>query len=366
MQKVSQYQLAAGVFLFQLGSSPLFLLAKAAHRDAWLSVLVGWLTGLALLLAVTLPMYRLEPGKNLIGMLQAYWGKWIGGAFGFAYAIYFLYQSVRNVREFGDWTLAYLLPQTPLAIVAMVLMLVSAFAVSQGIEVFFRLAELICPAIILMYAVLFSLLAFSHLFRPEHLQPMLEHGLKPVIEAALPEVVSFPFGEMVLFLLFWTHSNRARSTSRTTIAAFAGAGLLILTANVLLIGVLGPLAEISVIPLIEAGSLFKIAERLDPIVLLLLFTCVFMKQTAYFLGAVLSLSQLTGWRSRSFLLPAGAAIYIGALSFRSYMEQVRVGFRYNLVYHFPIFEIAIPVALLAVMLIRSPKISAAGQDGGVR
>lgn len=360
MQKISQVQLAAGVFLFQLGSSPLFLLAKPAHRDAWLSVAIGWLSGLLLLAAVTLPMYRLEPDKNLIGMLKTYLTKWLGGAVAAAYVVYFVYQSVRNVREFGDWMISYLLPHTPLAFIAFVLMLLSGYLVYQGVEVFFRLAELLCPWILFMYALLFAMMIFSSLFHAELLQPVTEYGWKPVIGAALPEVVSFPFGEMVLFLLFWNHANPIRSTVRTTLAAFLTSGMLILIANVLLIGILGPIAEISIIPFIEAGSLLKVAERLDPIMLLLLFIGVFMKQAAYFLGAVLSLADLTGMSKRIAMLPIGAAIYAGAMAFPSYMEQVRFGFKYNLVYHFPIFQVGIPVVLLIVMLLRSPKTARTG------
>lgn len=359
MQRITQYELAAGIFLVQIGSSPMFLLAKSARRDAWLTVLLALLAGLLLLIVVTLPMYRRDPGKSLIEMLQAYLGKWLGGAVAAAYVLYFAYQSVRNVREFGDWMIMYLLPDTPLAFITFTLMLVSAFAVYKGPEVFFRLALLITPGILIMYALLFGPIYFSRLFRPEELQPVLEHGLRPVLEAVLP-VISFPFGEMVLFLMFWKYTNR-ESTYRATLYSYLFAGLLITSANVLLIGVLGPLSGFSVIPLLQSASLFKVAERLDPIVLLLLFLGVFMKQTAYYLAAVLSLAQLTGIKRRRFILPVGGLIFFGALGFHSYMQQVWVGFRYNLLYHFPIFEVAVPAVLLAVMLIRSPKTQMMGE-----
>ncbi|CAM3756249.1 GerAB/ArcD/ProY family transporter [Cohnella lubricantis] len=361
MQKIVQYELAAGIFLVQVGSSPLFLLAKPAGRDAWMSVLLALLAGLLLLAAVTLPIYRREPDSSLAELLLAYLGKWLGGAVTAAYMVYFAYQSVRNVREFGDWMLMYLLPTTPLGFVALVMMAVSAFAVYKGPEVFFRVALLIAPGVTLMYGLLYGPIFFSDLFRPEELQPALEHGLRPVVMAALPTVVSFPFGEMVLFLMFLKYGGRSSLTSRTTLLTFLFAGLLIVAANVLLIGVLGPLADTSVIPLLQSAGLFKMVERLDPIVLLLLFVGVFMKQTAYYLAAVLCMAQLTGAKAHYFIVPVGALIYLGALGFRSYMQQVSVGFKYNLVYHFPIFEVAVPIVLLAVMLLRSPKASAMGE-----
>ncbi|MBB6731763.1 GerAB/ArcD/ProY family transporter [Cohnella zeiphila] len=371
MQVTSRYQLAAAVFLFQLGSSPMFLLAGPAGRDAWIGVLIGFAAGLLLLVAVMLPIHRIEPEMNLIEVSRRYFGPWFGSLLSFSYVLYFIYQAVRNFREFSDWVILYLLPSTPLLFILAVLMFISSYAVWHGVEVFFRLTELLCPWIVLMYAALFASILASHLIHPELLEPVLEHGIRPVVAAALPEVISFPFGEMVLFLMFWKFAGASHRVSRATLLAYLSAATLLFAANVLIVSVLGPFADVSVIPLMQITSMVQIGEaieRLDPVVLLLLFVGVFIKQTAYFMAAVLSLSELLRIRFRFAIGPVGVMIYLGALAFRSYMQQVRIGFKLNVVYHFPIFQIALPILILAVMLIRSPgtpKIRRA-DDGGIR
>jgi spore germination protein KB len=369
MQVTSRYQLAAAIFLFQLGSSPMFLLAGQARRDAWIGVLIGIAAGLLLLVAVMLPIRRREPGRNLIEISRRYFGPWLGNAIALSYVLYFVYQAVRNFREFGDWVIMYLLPHTPLLFILGVLVCLSSYAVWHGVEVFFRLAELLCPWIVLMYGALFASILASHLIHPELLAPVLEHGMRPVVEAALPEVISFPFGEMVMFLMFWKYAGTSRRIPRTTLLAYLSAAALLLAANALIVSVLGPFSDISVIPLMQITSMVRIGEsieRLDPVVLILLFVGVFMKQTAYYLAAVLATSQLLRVRFRSAIVPVGVLIYLGAVAFRSYMQQVRVGFKVNLVYHFPIFQIALPILILAVMLIRTPGPPKAGrtEDGG--
>ncbi|MBP1976752.1 GerAB/ArcD/ProY family transporter [Cohnella thailandensis] len=358
MQAMSQNQLAAAVFLFQLGSSPLFLLAGAAKGDAWIAVFIGMLAGGLLLLSATLPIFRKEPNLTLIELLPKYFGRILGTTVALAYVLYFSYKSVRNVREFGDLLNTFLLPNTPLAFLLLVAVLLSAYAVYHGVEVFFRLMEFLFPWIILFYVFLFSFAFMSNAVHPENLEPVLEHGLKPVVLAALPELVSFPFGEMVLFLMFWRYTESVPKTVRTTLLSFAGAGIFLVITNAIILAVLGKLSFFAVIPLLQVTNLVRVAgivERMDPVVLLLLFTGVYLKQTAYYLGAVLALSQVLGRQWRRCILPIGLLIFVGSLAFRSYMEQVRIGFKLNLNYHFPIFQIVIPFILLAVILLRSPQ-----------
>ncbi|MNC48314.1 hypothetical protein D3C76_1701340 [compost metagenome] len=52
------------------------------------------------------------------------------------------------------------------------------------------------------------------------------------------------------------------------------------------------------------------------------------------------------------ILPAGIAIYVAAMMFRSLMQHINIGFKWNVKYDYPVYEIGIPLILLAVMKIR--------------
>ena len=103
------------------------------------------------------------------------------------------------------------------------------------------------------------------------------------------------------------------------------------------------------------ASLIRITqflERMDPLVAILLFIGVWVKQTAYYFGAAMALASIFKTSYKRMTLPAGVVIFIGSFMFGSFMEQISFGFEYNVKYHFPIFQIVLPSLLLLVMLIR--------------
>ncbi|WP_027086797.1 GerAB/ArcD/ProY family transporter [Cohnella panacarvi] len=356
MERISQPQLAALVVMFQIGSSPLFLLGASAGADAWIAVLVAMLAGLLLLVLLTLQIRRLEPDKDLVEMFRTYFGRVIGYAFAIAYFVYFSYKSVRNIREFGDLMILYLLPSTPLFIVIGCVLIVAGFAVWQGIEAFTRMTQIIMPVVLIIYAAFFFMIYASGLFDIHRIQPIADKGLGKVAEAALPEIVSFPFGEMVLFLMLWKYVASKKKTFRTTIRCYVYTGLFLTATNIVIIASLGPISQISVVPFIQIMSQVEIAsviERLDPLAASLIFAGVFIKMTAYFFGAFLVGGHLVKTKKRYLVVGVGAVLFIGALTFRSYMQHIWFGFEQNLKYHFPMFQIYIPALLLLVMLFRS-------------
>ena len=353
-EKVSAGQLASIIVLFQIGSSSLFLLASDAKHDAWISVLIAMLMGLVMLVLVIMPIQAKAPEASLIEILNRYFGKYLGFILGLSFIAYFIYKSLRNVREFGDLVILYMLPRSSLDIIMFVLMCVGAYAIYHGMEVFFRVGQLVLPWLLLIYIVLFVLLFASDLVDLRRLLPLLEHGWKPVWDAAIPEVVSFPFGEMVVFLMFWKHLASLDKFKKFSLISYVCSGLFIVLTNVLIITVLGDKSGAYVVPFMFSTSLIQIGgfvERMDPFVSLLLFGGVFFKQATYYLAAVLAASELFKVKHRTMIIPVGAAIFIGARLFQSYIEQIRVGFDYNLKLHYPIFQIILPIMLVLIMMI---------------
>lgn len=353
-EKISVGQLASIIILFQIGSSSLFLLASEAKHDAWISVVIAMILGMGILIFITMPIQCRAPHWDLIEILTRYFGKYLGFTVGLAYVGYFIYKSVRNVREFGDLVILYLLPGTPLDVVMIVLLAVGAYAIIQGIEVFFRVGQLVLPWLLLIYLVLFGLMIGSGLVNLKQLLPLIEQGWMPIWNAAVPEVISFPFGEMVVFLIFWKHVTQFNDFKKFTLISYTFSGIFIVLTNVLIIAVLGDLSGAYIIPFMFGTSLIEIGgilERMDPFVSLLLFGGVFFKQATYYLAAVLAAAQLFKVKRQVMVVPVGIAIFAGARMFKSYMEQIQFGFEHNLKFHFPIFQIVLPILLLLVMLL---------------
>ncbi|OMF23072.1 spore gernimation protein [Paenibacillus sp. FSL H8-0548] len=355
MEKISLNQLGSMIILFLIGSSSLFLLASDAGKDAWIAVFVGMLIGLVLLGAVNLTLYRLMPELNLVEMIFELLGKPIGYIISFSYVVYFCYKAIRNVREFGDLMIMYLLPETPLAALMLLICAIAAFTVFHGIDVFFRMAEAILPIIVGIYILFFVLIAVSGLLHFQNLTPIMDAGFGPIWDAAFPELISFPFGELVLFLMFWKYVAKSKGLMSLSLKSYFFAGCFITLTNVIIFAGLGNISTTVSIPLMQLTShieVFQFLDRIDSFVALQLFTGVFFKLTAYYFGAVLALSYLIKFKRKYNIILIGAAIFIGSFVFRSYMEQVRIGFQLNVKYHFPIFQMLLPLLLLLLAIMK--------------
>ena len=145
MERISKYQLAAIIILHEIGSASLFYLGGEAKQDSWIAILIAMVAGLGILFFVTLTIHNKEPKKNLIELVTTYFGKYLGGIIALVYILFFTYSSTRNVREFGEIILLTLLPDTPISMVMLVLVIISTYAVYKGVEAFFRIGEFILP-----------------------------------------------------------------------------------------------------------------------------------------------------------------------------------------------------------------------------
>ncbi|MEW9670470.1 GerAB/ArcD/ProY family transporter [Ammoniphilus sp. 3BR4] len=355
LEKIGKYQLAAAIILFEIGSVALFELGIGAKQDAWLAVLSGMCTGL-LLMWVYLSIQHREPEKNLIQILLSYLGRYIGGSIAFLYVVHFAYQSMRNTRDFGDLILITIMPQTPIFVVMLVLILLSSYAIFKGIEVFFRTLEFLFPFAVLGYFSLIIMFFVSGVIEAERILPILENGVRPVLKEAIPNILMVPFGQMALFLMFWKHLSNKNELTKMTMRSYVFVGLFLVMINWLNLVCLGvPLTSISTIPLLHCVRLIQIAdflERFDPVVVLLLFIGLYAKMTAYYLGAVLALSQLLHIDYKKVMWPVGAAIFSTSFIPSSYIQHIWIGFKISHNTDFVLFQAIIPILLLLVMAVR--------------
>lgn len=355
MERISKFQLGSMIILFQIGSTPLFELGIKARQDAWLVVLTSLLLGL-MLLFLFMAIQRREPEKNLGQLLIQYFGSFFGKLLLILYVLMFTYEGMRNIRDFGDLTLLTILPRGPISLVMLVMLALSMYAIYKGIEVIFRFAEFIIMGVLAFYLILLFMQIVSGVVYWDRLLPILENGIQPVVEESMT-TFWFPFGQMVIFLMFWSYLNDKTGMTKTSIRSYFVSGAVILLWNIMILLVLGlQLATISTVPLLQAVQLIQIAEvfeRFDALVILLFYAGILIKATLWYLAAVLGLSQLFNTDYRRFAIPVAAIMYAASLLPRSWQSHLEFGkivaeqFKVNL-----IFIGVIPAILFIVMLIR--------------
>ncbi|CAH1216251.1 hypothetical protein PAECIP111892_04277 [Paenibacillus auburnensis] len=354
-EQVSALQISFMVMLFEIGSTPLFLLGGKAKQDSWLAMCAGSVSGLLLLLLLLWIQQR-SRGLDLIGMLRFHFGGTAGSIVGWIYCLYFAYQSMRNVRDLGELTSLTLLQTTPMSITMLVFILIALYAIWKGTAVLFRLPEVLLPIVLFFYGLLILLLGIMGSIDFGRLAPVFEGGLRPILDAALPDIVSFPFGQMLVFLMLWSLWEKPGVPVRNTISAYIAISLFLIFMNALNVAVLGPtVAGISQLPFLKTVrtlSNLHFVERLDILVTIQLFVGLLIKMMVFYFCAVKGISGLTGKPMKWWVFPVGAVIYGASFVERDYSQHIAIGLGPSLKID-PLFQIAVPLLLAVSILLRS-------------
>jgi len=359
MIKLSKYQLFTLMFIFEVGSTTLFALGIAAKQDAWIVILVALLIGLVFIWIYT-ELQNAFPGKNYVEIIIAILGNKIGIPLALLYAAYWLWPAARNLREFGELIANTLLPETPLSVILFVFILISLYALLKGVEVFARTSEIIMPLIAFSIIGLFILVFLSVDVDFKNLKPVLGEGIIPVLKAAYPSVSLFPFGEILIFSMYWCYADEKKAIRKTTMLAAILSGVLLSMSLIMDITVLGvSYTSISTIPLLSTIRLVSIGDiitHIDTLGILLIFLGGFYKMSLFLNGTVSVL--VTVFKIKKYNLTL--------VLFSFFLLWVAIVFEPSYVYHrwmtpfdtnyfYIVFLQIIPVLLLLIYWIKKKR-----------
>ncbi|MBH5316732.1 GerAB/ArcD/ProY family transporter [Paenibacillus sp. GSMTC-2017] len=365
MQQFGKNQLAILIIVFLIGSTPLFELGIEAKQDAWLAMAMAAVVGLLLtIIYVTIQMR--SPKSDIAELYKIHFGKYIGAAIALIHAVWFSYESMRNVRDVGELTSMALLSTTPKWVIMLLILFVAAYTVNKGIEVFVRVVQLLFPIVFISYTVIILLLFFGGLVNVKELMPIMENGPIPIVKAAFPDLLSFPFGQMVVLLVFWNHVKEKKLIGKVTYLSLTGVSIFLVFMNAIILCVLGKeLAGLTALPLLHVVQLIRLAnflERLDIIVTLLLFIGLFVKIVTLYMASVFTLSAVTRISQRYFVLPVGVIIYAASFLEPNNTYHIWIGLDITLKI-VPFFQIVLPLLMFAIGVRKRYRVSGNGAKG---
>ncbi|QHW31120.1 GerAB/ArcD/ProY family transporter [Paenibacillus rhizovicinus] len=356
-EKINGFQLFSVIFLFELGSAILVGLAADAQQDAWMSVILATGLGCILYLVYT-KLARMYPSKNLIQYLQSILGTFPGWLIGLAYVVYFIYIASRVLRDFEELLVITDYRSSTLLTIGIIMVICVMYAAYQGLEVFFRIAELCFFIIVFM---LLSLVIFeiaSQIMKWHHFLPVLEHGWRPVFKSVFPSTLTFPFGELIAFTMLLPSLNKQDRAKKAGLIAIALSGLFLTLFTIMNIAILGAnVIERSAFPFLTAGGYIDIShfvQRLDIVVIICMVILGFVKIAVYFYCAMIGTAQLFKMKDRKkTIYPIGVSVLISSLIIApTYIHHIYEGVKIVPYYlHLPL-QIAVPVLLLIIGWIR--------------
>lgn len=361
MIRITSWQLYCLMMLFEIGSTTVFGLGIDTKQDAWLAVLIAMLFGFVLIWIYT-EIQKYYPDKNLADILTAVLGKWLAIPFILLYALEFFWIATLNFREFGELIAMILLPTTPLSIILIVFMITAMYTLFLGYEVLARLGEIMYPLIIFFIISIFILIGLSEQVDINRLQPVLGNGIAPVLKAAIPALVNFPFGEMVVFLMYWQYVNDKPNIRKTSFFVTLTIGLLLSSVLALMVAVLGvPFVTTSTIPIYEVIKLINIADiitNLDSLATVVQFIGGFFKMTIHFYGGVLAIKSLFKITNEKWLIALFGCFWtwFSIVYYPNLLFHRWVGLKISITYFysgFTVLEIVCPFLLLLIIILKN-------------
>lgn len=350
--KVSNAQIAFLIIGTYLGSSMILNPGQSIGRDAWLAVLAGLGEGLFFVLIVLTLAARFK-GQNLVQINDRIFGAYLGKIVSVAYLWYFFHLASLVLRNFGDFFTAVIYTETPIIVFIIMLSLVCASAVRNGLEVIVR-----CSVFLVSLTILVTILDTFLLIKEIKLSNFL-----PMLDVPWPKffkvshsVAAFPFGEIVAFLMILPFSTEQKKVAKIVFLAVIMVGLvlaLIVARNTAVLGITVTVQTYPSFPAIRLINIAKVLTRLEIIITAVLLVTGFIKVTFYYYSTVLGLAQLLKLRSYlPLVLPLGAGLVsLSILQFESNIENIKFAFEIYPYYTIP-FQLGLPLLSLLIAVIR--------------
>lgn len=356
--KISPSQFFSLIVMFELGSAIVVGLGMTAKQDAWLTILLGMLSGMLLFYAAYGYLWNQFPYHSLTGIIQKVVGRFLGIPLSILYVFYFCYISSRVLRDFGELLITSILTDTPLLVVNFIMILIIAYASYLGIEVLGRTGEIYFAIMMgFVFLGLFSIFT-SGVFHIENLLPMLEQGWSPVLKSTFPVTFTFPFGEMIVFTMFFPYLNKAKAAIKVGLTAILFSGLILSLTIATNIGVIGVHeAANAAFPLLKTAERINIGDflqRLDAIVIVVLIIGGFFKSVLFFYAAIIGAAEICAVQNyRKLVLPAAILTLILSVFMASnFIEHIETGLqKVPYLLHLPM-QVGVPLLLVGLTWIR--------------
>ncbi|MEW9669944.1 GerAB/ArcD/ProY family transporter [Ammoniphilus sp. 3BR4] len=223
-----------------------------------------------------------------------------------------------------------------------------------------RTAEIFSPYIILFFGLLSILLWVSGDIKFIRLQPMLSHGWGPILKSVFRDLMSFPFGEMVVFTVIICYTTKFKYAGKVAMLGVAIAGALLSFSVAMQLMVLGVDSTArSNFPLLSAArevSVAQFIERIDAFVVFIMMLGILIKSSVFMFAGLKGLEYVFRMPYRPFVFPITmvVSLFTVIIAF-NFAEHVEEGLNYNVPYFIFPMAYVIPVILFVVTFIRLRK-----------
>ncbi|WP_164908498.1 GerAB/ArcD/ProY family transporter [Halobacillus litoralis] len=216
-QKLSRRQFFFIIIQTQIGVGVLSIpyeLHKVAKQDGWISLLIAGLL-LQLVLFVLWALARNYPELTLFQINEKLFSKWLGKFISFVYIIYFLGVGTLIILLFGRMISLWVLPNTPLWVLALLMIAACIYLVDGGLLIMGRVYTMFSfLLVVLILLVTYSMKEMNIIY----LFPILETGWGKIFTGVNKAILSF-FGFIVSLVIFPKVEGKPKDKLKTIFLA---------------------------------------------------------------------------------------------------------------------------------------------------
>lgn len=366
---ISWWQLAALMVVNKLSMLTTYapiVTAAPATRDAWLAALLAALIAFPLAL-VSYAMMRRFPGQSIFAVSRLVLGEWLGRLTNLAAAGLFGILAAVSIRQFAEVFVAAMMPETPLLAFVGMMSILAVLGAFAGFEVVARVAEVTAP-IVVIGSILGPVLALGHMDF-SRLLPILENGVRPLIEQTLTPILVFGEAGWTLYLAM-PFLQQPRQAVRSLTVALAVNAVIVSLGAIGLVASMGPaMLDLEAFPTLTVTRMINIAEfitRVEWLIAGMWMGAMYVKLSLLFFAVSSALKETLGLPNyRWALLPVAIAASLGSQYVVQDVPELIEMFEFTR--YMPAAlppTVGLPLLLLLVALLRG--LGAGAGEGGNR
>lgn len=304
--KITNHQLMALTACTTCGSSVIVVgsqVAALSQRDAWIASIFSTVFG-TLFILLYFYIGQLFPNKNLVQIIIAVFGKWVGGAITAYFIIFCLNSGIQITSYIGQFINTEHLITTPVYVVNFMIIVLFGIAIAYGLEATVRSAEILFRLVFIIMAFLF--LANIGNININYILPVMENGFNPIIKGSL-FIASFRVWPLIILnMIYPIHTENNSSTFKNILYGFLLGSLIMILIMTMTILVLG-----SHVMYISVFSTYFLAKqislgfllRVEGLIVCAWIITLFYKGFCYIYAAVIGLASSLHLKDYRIIVP---------------------------------------------------------------
>lgn len=351
--KISSMQMGMMMYLSIIATAILTvpsITAKYAKQDLWLSPIWASIVGF-LTIIIVIHLSKRFPQQTFFQICEQTIGKLTTKLIGLLYFAFLLVATGQITRTYAEFIKVFF-AKTPVSVIIITMLFLSALTVIAGIEVIGRVAQFFFP--IFVFSVFIIIFLLIPQLEPGNLLPVFENGLLPSLKGAI--VPQIWFGEFFIMMFLLPSLSDSRKGMRWGMITILMVLVTFIIINLTVLFILNQNTEFYVYPFLSATQLVNLGdylENIDPIIIALWILGTFVKTTVFYYVTISTAAQ---WLNLSDYKPLvwPLGILIVEMSFWA-VPNLMVNSHLDIAVFpllFPIMQTFIPLLLLVMAVIR--------------